>query len=151
MTTRAAAGAKSRVLVPVDLSERSRASLDRAASEAAGMNAAVDILHVWPRAQSPSTGCEEPTARMALARAALAMEDLRRAVLRDQARDSRLRIGYGNPAEVIIQVAREGYDLIVMGGHQSGEGGCGGVVDRVAAAAPCPVLTVIGGSPGADR
>ncbi|HEU5060569.1 MAG TPA: universal stress protein, partial [Kofleriaceae bacterium] len=145
MTMQATASAKSRVLVAVDLSDCSRASLDRAASLAAGMNAAVDLLHVWTQEVPPVTRRVEPAARLALARALLAMEDLRRAVLRDQVADSRLRIAYGSPAEAIIQVAREGYHLIIMGGHRHAETGPRhGVIDRVTAGAPCPVLTVDG-------
>lgn len=134
-----------RVLVPIDFSDGSRASLDRAAGLAAGMNAAVDLLHVWPRESSPGLSHEEPSARLALARAALAMEDLRREALGKKVRASRIRIAYGSPAEAILRVAGEGYELIVMGGHRVG----GSVAGRVAAGARCPVMTVDGAETGA--
>jgi nucleotide-binding universal stress UspA family protein len=60
------------------------------------------------------------------------------ATLGAEVRASRIRIVYGSPAEAILRVAGEGYDLIVMGGHLR----AGSVVERVAAGARCPVMTV---------
>lgn len=131
-------------MVPVDFSDSSVAALARAAGMAVEMNAAVDILHVWPEEAAPSGDREQPpAARLALARAALAMEDLRLSILRRAVHASRIRIAYGAAAEAIVRVSREGYDLIVMGWHHAAEDShadC--IVDRVAAEAPCPVLTV---------
>ncbi len=137
-----------RLLVPIDFSDDSRVLLDRAARLAGEMNAAVDLLHVWPRQAAPARA-EEPVARLALARVALAMDDLRRSVLGGQEAESRIRIAYGAAAEGIVRVAGEGYDLIVMGHCSGRDRPCSGVVDRVAAAAPCPVIAVELGGGGA--
>ena len=139
-----AGGPTRRLLVPVDFSDCSRASLDRAASLAAAMNAAVDILHVWPHPVAAQRS-RDAAAMLALARVALAMDDLRAAIVCPQVRSSRIRIAYGSAAESIIQVAGEGYDLVVMASHHPAQPRTpGGVVDRVAAGAPCPVLAVSG-------
>lgn len=130
-----------RVLVPIDLSDTSSALLDRAASVAASMDAEVDILHVWPRPVADRSA--DPGARLALARVALAMEDLRLSIVGRRVGSSRLRIAYGSAAESIIRIAAEGYNLVVLGSHHSTE--CrspGGVVARVTAGAACPVLAV---------
>lgn len=126
-----------RFLVPVDFSASSGPALARAVRLATEVGAAVDLLHVWP-AEAGSTRALEPNARLALARAALALEDLRRGV-----RASRIRIAYGRAAEAIVRVAAEGYDLIVMSGHGAAEHAVhDGVLDEVTCGASCPVLAV---------
>lgn len=130
-----------RLLVPVDFSSCSRAALEHAANLAARVGAAIDILHVWPAQEPPASSSASPVARLALARVALALEDLR--VSLPPARDSRIRIGYGPAAEAIVRVAAEGYEVVVMGWHGTAEQtSLGSVAAKVRAEAPCPVLTI---------
>jgi nucleotide-binding universal stress UspA family protein len=69
--------------------------------------------------------------------------------LRRQGRKVETAVGFGDPADLIVQGAAEAdADLIVMGSHGRGGGGrflYGSVADRVARHGPCPTLIVRGG------
>jgi nucleotide-binding universal stress UspA family protein len=139
------------VLHPTDFSPPSRAALTRAIAEAKARKAELLVLHVLaPVVPVVGEGYIAPSTyeQMAEAARSWAQKQLDRVVAR--ARTARVRargmLAEGSAHEQIVRVARR-CDLIVMGTH--GRTGVarfflGSVAARVAATAPCPVLTVRG-------
>jgi universal stress protein A len=144
----------SRILVPVDFSEASRAALDYAATLARTFGATLDVLHVWeapsfaPRASGlVSSGAGEPSLQDLIRRNAdealdgFSEEARKRGIL---VRSSRTEMGV--PWHTIVNEARAGnYDLVVLGTH--GRTGLprvllGSVAENVVRHAHCPVLSV---------
>lgn len=146
-----------KVLVAVDGSENSEKALDFALDLAEKYSAAVTVLNV---SESPAMGAvpQEPTAYAGGSMAVFA-KDLRRfheevlsravahagEVKPNLAVSSRLRDG--DPALEIVAEAREGvFDVVVVGHVGSGRVkeflGLGGISERVAHLAPCPVVIV---------
>jgi len=144
-----------KVLAAVDFSLRSRDVVRYAASlcEPPTGGARLDVLHVW-RAPDLPVSPEGIPARV------LPWQDLS-TLARDEAgrqldrlladldldRDPRVRrrLEPGDPAHVIVKLAAEGYELIVMGTH--GRHGLshlllGSVAEKVLRSAPCPVLVL---------
>lgn len=66
------------------------------------------------------------------------------AFLREHGIQSTMKVGYGDPAEEILEEAREGgYDLVVLSRRELGPIGrlaLGSVSGKVAKKAPCPVV-----------
>jgi nucleotide-binding universal stress UspA family protein len=144
----------SRILVPVDFSDPSRAALDYAATLARTFGATLDVLHVWeapsfaPRASGlASSGAGEPSLDELVRRNA--DEELDGFVEKARERGVTVRASRtarGVPWHTIVAAAKEGnYDLIVIGTH--GRTGLprvllGSVAENVVRHAQCPVLSV---------
>jgi nucleotide-binding universal stress UspA family protein len=135
-----------RILLATDGSAGARPAEEEALRLASACGAALDILHVLEFA--PGMDPEFPVNRLYLEelqkQAAPRLDELlARAKSAGEAARHEL---VGEPAERIVAKAREvGADLIVLGTH--GRGGIerillGSTAERVAATAPCPVLTV---------
>jgi nucleotide-binding universal stress UspA family protein len=149
----------SRILVPADFSEPSRAALDHAATLARAFGAAIDVLHVWeapsfaPRASGlVSLGAGELSLNELIRRNA--DEELDAFVEAARKRGVPVhasRTEPGVPWHTIVDAAKVGnYDLIVIGTH--GRTGLprvllGSVAENVVRHAHCPVLSVRSGSP----
>lgn len=138
----------SKILVPVDFSESSRAALDYAAVLAERLGAELDVLHVWRPEAVPSSSVEllsdfaqsDPGHKMI---EWLTACDERTFVT------THGRIAAADRAEVpdaIVDVVESGaYDLIVMGASQHGlltHLFKGSTAEKVRQRAPCPVVTV---------
>ena len=144
----------SKILVPVDFSDGSRAALELAASFAKRFDASMELLHVWaPPTMVPmplvvvTSGAEQPMTLEELARttAGTQMKDLVEP-LRKQGIETHARVAIGTPAREIVDLATLGhFDLIVMGTHGRGliaHALLGSVAEKVVRHAQCPVLTV---------
>lgn len=147
--TRRARDGRKRILVPIDFSSCSRAALRYAATVARGLDAGIELLHVWPSAAAPPPATrlsgQGAIERYALTRVVLAMEDLREEVKRQGVPWVRIRLERGTADEVILRVAREGHEAVVMGWHGATEHALlGRTADHVRREAPCPVLTIHG-------
>jgi nucleotide-binding universal stress UspA family protein len=125
------------ILVPVDGSSASLAALDHAVVLAQDYDARLEVLHVIPTADSLSQDVRLEVER-AMDSAILRAKD----VLGDRVTRS---VKVGDPLLEIVEQARDGIDLIVMGTH--GRIGrlhelLGSIAEGVIRNAPCPVLTV---------
>ena len=123
-----------KILVPVDFSPASDAALEYALAMADACGAEVEILHVW----RPHEGffADTPQGR-AMQLCLTAAESDHPARL-----SGRLELGC-DPSHVILDIlARESFDLVVMGtdGRDEADGG-ERVPARVARAARCKVMT----------
>jgi nucleotide-binding universal stress UspA family protein len=131
------------IVVGYDGSEAAKRALERAAALADGgaTVAVVSAIHIEPHAGRGSSGVD-PT------EVAKRQSDLREAkdLLAGMGVDHRMVEGHGDPADVIVEEAREaGAELIVVGTR--GHGGIaslllGSVSTRVLHHAPCDVLVV---------
>ena len=141
------------VLHPTDFSSASGAAFRRAIAEARSRKTSLLILHVLaPVVPIVGEGYISPAAyeQMSAAARAWAQKKLDRAVAKARAARVRTRglLREGVAHEQIVRVARAQHaKLIVIGTH--GRTGVarfflGSVAARVAATAPCPVLTVRG-------
>jgi nucleotide-binding universal stress UspA family protein len=141
------------ILHPTDFSKASRAALTRAIAEAKARKAELLVLHVLaPIVPMMGEGYVDPTTYEQMTEAARggSQKQLDRVVAQAKAGRVRVRglLVEGVAHEQIVRVARaRRCELIVMGTH--GRTGVarfflGSVAARVAATAPCPVLTVRG-------
>lgn len=136
----------SHVLVPVDLSDRSRRPLEAALAVAAPARARVTLLHVVERI--PRIPAGELRAFYGRLRQA-SRRKLERATRPFVAAGLRVRVDVrlGSPPLEICRVAfRQKVDLIVMGSHRVDPRrpapGFGTTSYKVGLACPCPVLLV---------
>jgi universal stress protein E len=137
------------VLVPMDLSEWSRAAMDVAVAWAAGLGgrgadaADISIVHVVPKAL---TGPGLPFERAEVMPGwNEALDELARRAGPDV--ELRETVLFGDrPADEIVELAgKEGADLVVMSTHGYGavkRALLGGTAQSIARRAPCPVLMV---------
>jgi nucleotide-binding universal stress UspA family protein len=142
----------SRILVPVDLMEGSRAIVDYAVQLAQPFKAALEVLHAWepPQYVAPDLLVAAPgwnpqsVEKTALDAARKALESFAGTLQASGPVTQRLELG--EPAAAILRVAETGgFDLIIMGTH--GRRGLprlllGSVAQKVIARAHCPVLTL---------
>ena len=144
----------SRILVPVDFSDCSRAALTRAVELATRLRVPLTVLHVWelPASIRPDMmvwlerGDEQPIVAVVVEQARRDLDDFvaKAAISREIAVETLLKEGGVVPT--ILEVAEQGgYDLVVMGTH--GRSGLaelltGSVTKRLLRHAPCSVLTV---------
>ena len=144
-----------KILVPVDFSEGARAAMELAAAFARPFEAAIELYHVWQPPPlvpvplvvvSPEQGRPLTLEQLARTEAGTQMKDLVDALHRLGIGSVTSRVGVGDPAHEILDLARVGkFDLIVMGTH--GRHGIahallGSVAEKVVRRATCPVLTV---------
>ena len=142
----------SRILVPVDLMEGSRAIIDYAVQLARPFNASIEIIHAWepPQYVAPDLLVAAPgwnpqsIEKTALDAARKELETLIGGFKGTVPITHRLEVG--EPAAAVLRVAEVGgFDLIIMGTH--GRRGLprlllGSVAQKVIARAHCPVLTL---------
>jgi len=143
-----------RILVPVDYSEHSRASVLVAAELAKATGATVDIVHVWDRPLYVPEGVmvrrqgEEHRSLAELIRenAEKDMNDFLATLELPDGVPVTHRMCSGEPAQKLVEEARTGeYDLIVVGTH--GRAGVlhlllGSTAERLVRLSPVPVLVV---------
>ncbi len=145
-----------KVLVPVDFSAGSRAAVELATTMAQAFGGAIELFHVWqppPLVTAPLFVTlpyreGQPLALEDIARekATAELKELVDTVKKAGIAEVHCRVGIGNPAHEIVELAgRGGYDLVVMGTH--GRTGLahafiGSVAEKVVRRAACPVLTV---------
>ncbi|HEX5745490.1 MAG TPA: universal stress protein [Archangium sp.] len=142
----------SRILVPVDLMEGSKAVIDYAVQLAKPFNASIEVMHAWepPQYVAPDLLVAAPGWNpQSLEKTALdaARQELTTLIGELNAPGPiTQRLEVGEPAAATLRVAETGgFDLIVMGTH--GRRGLprlllGSVAQKVIARAPCPVLTL---------
>jgi nucleotide-binding universal stress UspA family protein len=129
-----------RILVPTDFSRSSRSALEHAVELARRYGARIVLLHAW----------KVPSLLSAGRTMELMLEDSARVALEAAARGAgtkaiEVRLVQGEPVEAILQEAKRGCDLLIMGAHRMvgvERALVHNVVDRVLRSAPCPVLTV---------
>jgi nucleotide-binding universal stress UspA family protein len=141
-----------RILVPVDLTEGSRAIIDYAVQLARPFNASIEVMHAWepPQYVAPDLLVAAPGWNpQSLEKTALeaARKELDALIAPIQApQPITLRLEVGEAATAVIRVAETGgFDMIVMGTH--GRRGLprlllGSVAQKIIARAHCPVLTL---------
>lgn len=138
------------VLHPTDFSDRSEYALQLAAALARDYHARLVILHIIPRTiVAFGEGVIPPEPEVIREEAQAQLDGLRV----PGGLPAERRLTEGDPAEVILRVARETpADLVVMGTHgRTGLGRVlmGSVAEQVVRKAPCPVLTVTAPFPAA--
>lgn len=143
-----------RILVPVDYSEHSRASVHAAAELAKSVGATLDIVHVWdrpmyvPDAVMVRRPGEEQRSLTELIRdnAERDMSDFLASLALPEGVAVSHRLCSGEPAQKLVEEAKSGaYDLIVIGTH--GRTGVlhlllGSTAERLIRLSPVPVLVV---------
>jgi nucleotide-binding universal stress UspA family protein len=143
-----------RILVPVDYSEHSRASVRAAAELAKPLGATVDIVHVWDRPTYVADGVmvrrqgEEHRSLSDLIRenAETEMNEFLATLELPEGVTVTHRMCSGEPAQRLVEEAKSGgYDLIVVGTH--GRAGVlhlllGSTAERLIRLSPVPVLVV---------
>jgi len=145
--------APSHILVPVDLTEGSRAVIDYAVQLARPFNARVHVVHTWepPQYVAPDLLVAAPgwnSQSLEQVAVETAQKELTALVGRLEKPSVPLtnKVLVGEASSTILDLAeREKYDLIVMGTH--GRRGLprlllGSVAQKVVARAHCPVLTL---------
>jgi universal stress protein A len=144
----------SKILVPVDFSECSRAALAMAGRLAQSTGATLDVLHVWqvpsfiaPSALVGGVGAPtQPLIDLVRKQAEREMSELVMEANRQGILIGSQRLIHGEPATTIVEEsASGGYDLIAMGTH--GRTGLqhlllGSIAEKVVRMAHTPVLTV---------
>jgi nucleotide-binding universal stress UspA family protein len=137
-----------KILVPVDFSESSRAALELAAALGSRLGAAVDVLHVWPVPQ-PGASDREMLRDFAVSEPGHQIVEWLASFEQRDAVEAHVRVAVGSrsavPEAIVETVTSGAYDLIVMGTH--GRQGLSllwrsSISDEVAKRAPCPVLMV---------
>lgn len=133
-----------RILVPIDGSECAYHALDWALDIAEKYDSEVELLTVIPTVAFVLVG---PTEEELLERAEKLLEDALDIIKKEELKVKvSTKILVGRPAEKIVETCiDEGIDLIVIGGRGLGrikEFFLGSVSDRVADAAPCPVVII---------
>ncbi len=140
------------ILVAVDFSESSRQALAYAAFLAAKFKARIQAVYVWepPRylPTEPMMGAPVflpvQVERAAREGAEKELADLVRP-FKSQDVSIETMVTVGLVSDSIVEAAKRGVDLVVMGTHGRGALGhlfLGSVAARVSAQAPCPVVTV---------
>jgi universal stress protein A len=144
----------SRILVPVDFSDCSRAALTHAVELATRLRVPLTVLHVWelPASVRPDMmvwlekGDEQPIVAVVLEQARRDLDDFVAKVPVSPEIALETLLKEGGVVPTILEVAEQGgYDLVVMGTH--GRSGLaelltGSVTKRLLRHAPCAVLTV---------
>src|SRR5687768_5018797 len=113
-----------RILVPVDFSDASRKALEQAADFAVAFGATIDLLHVWepPRYLPPELVIVGPSPQQTLAELSRTRAEAELKEFVEKAGPAAPLIARvfneeGAPASKIIELAGQGYDLVVIGSH----------------------------------
>lgn len=142
-----------RILVPVDYSENSRASLEYAARLAQEAGAALCIVHVWDRPTYVTDALlvghgpnQRPLGDLIRENAERDMKEFLETATVPEGVLWEERLLSGDPASALVKhLEAEPYDLVVVGTH--GRSGfahllLGSVAERLVRHSPVPVLTV---------
>lgn len=144
-----------KILVPIDVGADSGPIVEMASELAKRFGASLDFFHVWqPPAMLPTQlfvtvevgGPMRAAEDVAQSMAAAQLKELTARAHAAGIKEAHCRVGVGDPAIDIVELAGTGkFDLIVMGTH--GRGGfkhalLGSVAEKVVRRAPCPVMTV---------
>ena len=137
----------SKILVPVDFTESSRAALEYAVNLGARLGAEIDVLHVW---QPPhAVGSEDLLAEFKRSEAGHKMMEWLVTLELGCDVEPHGRVATGArtavPDAIVAAVERGAYDLVVMATH--GRHGLSllfrsSVTEKVVGRAPCPVVTL---------
>lgn len=136
--------------MPIDGSDHAERALDFALDLAHRYSAEIQLLAVVPPVFLPAHSFDLVKSQ-AIADAINQLEDWFRGVLSKveaKAKKTNLTVStkleHGSPDERIVEVAKLGFDIIVMGSRGLGSRGygLGSVSSRVVDSAPCPVLIV---------
>jgi universal stress protein A len=140
----------SKILVPVDFSDCSRAALSHALSLAGQLGATVEVLYV---VEVPSFRTEPRIAKesgsttlreYALENGRAELDGFLSSLEADQRTRFSTTLDVGRPRDRILEHAKR-YDLVVLGTHgRTGRAHsfAGSVAENIVRLAPCPVLTV---------
>lgn len=138
-----------KICCATDLSETSRLAMLEAAELARRLEADLELVHV--HAPPPSAGTDMVAIPVEAVDTELAELEQTMALWRDEAarlsgRPVRSEVLPGDPAGVIVEIARRGaFDVVVLGTHgRRGLGRLvlGSVAERVLREAPCTVVVV---------
>lgn len=137
-----------KILVATDGSEFSRHAFAAAVEMAKGFGSEIELLHVIMKhpyiiASEVSAGIDMTNMEYE-ALSKTAMEETMKGIDVGEIKVE-TKIVYGYPSQVVVEEAKKGADLIVMGtkGHGPWAGAImGSVTQRVVSNAPCPVLVV---------
>jgi nucleotide-binding universal stress UspA family protein len=137
-----------KILVPLDGSKLAEKVLPFAAREAKAHGASLILLRVVHPffLEEPVTEAEQVILQKGRERASRYLEEVRARLMRDEGIEAKIEVGEGEPAQVILDVARaKGCDLIAMTTH--GYTGLerfiwGSVADKVAKASETPLLLI---------
>ncbi len=137
----------SKILVPVDFSEQSRAAVNTAIVFAQAFGATVEVAHLWKTRTGDPPGAETTLNEFEASPEGKQMTEYLDS-LEHHGVDvrGRLHLVHDEPHVAIVDLAQhEGHDLIVLGTH--GRTGVAhflhpSVAERVVRNAPCPVLTI---------
>ena len=139
-----------KILVAIDGSSHADRALDYAVDLAHRYSAEIQILTVVPPVFLPQHSFDLVKSE-AIADATKQLEDsfkgtLIKAEVKVKKTNQKVstKLEHGNPDEIIVETAKMGFDIIVMGSRGLGyrSYGLGGISSRVADSAPCPVLIV---------
>lgn len=130
-----------RIIYPTDLSAESHCAAPYVGSLAGEDSALVTVLHVLPRVTATFSGVNVLSkAFRGEMKKLLPVEATRRC-------HPEFDVELGNPVETILRIAKEGQAGLIVFGVRRAKGLTshfeGNIVDRVAASAECPVLTVL--------
>jgi nucleotide-binding universal stress UspA family protein len=144
-----------KILVPIDLVGGARGAIELAKTLAVKFDASIELLHVWQPPPMlpmqlfvvPETGGVPMAAEdIVKSRATAQLQEIAAGLTQAGVSEVHLRVGVGDPAQDIVDLAASArFDLVVMGTH--GRSGIkkmflGSVAEKVVRGSPCPVLTV---------
>jgi nucleotide-binding universal stress UspA family protein len=141
----------SRILVPIDYSEPSRAALDYAGRLARGLGASLDVVHVWdkPNFVPEDVMVGDPPRPLAALVAQNAQQEMDEFIARaglPEGVECSCHLISGEPASACLErIAAGAYDLVVVGTH--GRSGVrhlllGSIAERLVRLSDVPILTV---------
>jgi nucleotide-binding universal stress UspA family protein len=138
-----------KILVPLDFSDCSKSALRQAIALGERFKAELTLLHVWtapsyvdPHHRMTMFGRHQTLQQFAFAEVDKEMRRLLATLSRSDNIVASARVEAGDAQAQIIELAAQGYDLVVMGTH--GRTGLphwllGSVAERVVRSSPCPV------------
>jgi len=141
----------SRILVPIDYSEHSRAALEYAGRLALGLGASLDVVHVWDKPNFVPDHVlvgdpPRPLAVLVAQNAQREMDEFIARVALPEGVPYSCHLISGEPASACLdRIAAGGYDLVVVGTH--GRSGVrhlllGSIAERLVRLSEVPILTV---------
>jgi len=136
-----------KILVPVDFSEQSRAAVNNAIVFAQAFGASVEVAHLWKTKVGEAPGAEQTLNEFAASPEGKQMTEYLDSLEHHGVEvRGRLHLVHDEPHVAIVELAQqEGHDMIVLGTH--GRTGVShllhpSVAERVVRHATCPVLTI---------